>query len=121
MAFRLASPRSALLAAAALFVDGRPSPSFRFLFGDAARLLALGYVIGFALLLVGVFGFITTWHDHLRCIMNAKLALRRAGSTDRAANGPPNKLIPESLCQTTSTPSSPVRAFVSRDGQGARF
>src|SRR5439155_15762158 len=64
VAFRLAAPRSALLAAAALLVDGRPSPPFGFLLGDPARLVALGDMIGFALLLAGVFGLVTTWHDH---------------------------------------------------------
>jgi hypothetical protein len=38
-------------------------------------------VIGLALLLVGIFGFVTTWHNGLNCVMTAKLARCRTSST----------------------------------------
>src|SRR5208282_4475628 len=63
MAFGLVAPRPALLAAAALLVDGRPGPPFCFFLGNAPRFVALGNMIGLALLLVGVFGFISTRHN----------------------------------------------------------
>src|SRR5689334_10680856 len=44
-----------LLAAAIVLVHGRPGPALGFLLGDATLLIALGDVIGLALLLVGVF------------------------------------------------------------------
>src|SRR5690348_15902091 len=51
-----------LLAAAVVLVHGRPGPALGLLVGDAALLVALGDMIGLALLLVGVFRLVATGH-----------------------------------------------------------
>ena len=56
MAGRLAAARPAgLLAAAIIFVDGCPGPALGLLLRNPALLVALGYMVGLALLLVGIF------------------------------------------------------------------
>ena len=45
------------------FVDGRPGPPSCFFLGNAPRFGARGNMIGLALLLFGVFGFISTRHN----------------------------------------------------------
>ena len=50
------------LAAAVVFVDGRPSSTLGLFLLDAAIFIAFGNVISLAFLLVGVFRFITTGH-----------------------------------------------------------
>jgi hypothetical protein len=56
MAGRLAAARPAgLLAAAIIFVDGCPSPALGLVLRNPTLLVALGYMVGLALLLVGIF------------------------------------------------------------------
>jgi hypothetical protein len=56
MAGRLAAARPAgLLAAAIIFVDGCPGPALGLLLRNSTLLIALGYMVGLALLLVGIF------------------------------------------------------------------
>jgi hypothetical protein len=56
MAGRLAAARPAsLLAAAIIFVDGCPGPALGLSLRNSARLIAFGYMVGLALLLVGIF------------------------------------------------------------------
>src|SRR5215469_8596520 len=62
VALLLAAARAALLAAAAFLVDGRPGAPLGFLVGNAALLVALGDVVGLALLLVGVLRFVAARH-----------------------------------------------------------
>src|SRR4051812_34201791 len=66
MAFRLAATGAALLAAAALLVDGGPGATFGFLVRHTALFVALGNVVSFAILLVGVTRLVTAWHKVLR-------------------------------------------------------
>jgi len=51
-----------LLAAAIILVHRRPGAPFGLLPGDAALLIALGDMVGLALLLVGIFTFIASGH-----------------------------------------------------------
>jgi hypothetical protein len=56
MAGRLAAPRPArLLAAAIVFVDGCPGPALGLSLRNPTLLIAFGYMVGLALLLVGIF------------------------------------------------------------------
>src|SRR6185436_8995238 len=85
VAFLLAAARAALLAAAALLVDGRPGAPLGFLVRHAGGLVALGDVIGLAVLLIGVLGFAAPGpadlgHDVLRCVVSP-----RTGRTPRLA------------------------------------
>jgi hypothetical protein len=58
-----ATPRAAgSLAATVILIHRRPSAAFSFLLTNTALFIALGDVIGFALLLVGVFGFVAARH-----------------------------------------------------------
>jgi hypothetical protein len=61
----LAAAGAGFLAAAIVLVDGGPGAAFGFLFGYATILLAFGYVVSLALLLVGISGFIPSGHDVL--------------------------------------------------------
>ncbi len=55
MAGRLAAARPAgLFAAAIIFVDGCPGPTLGLLLRNRPLLVALGYMVGLALLLVGI-------------------------------------------------------------------
>lgn len=51
-----ASSGAGFLAATVVLVHGGPGPGFGFVFGNAAMLIALGDVVGFAFLFVGVLG-----------------------------------------------------------------
>jgi hypothetical protein len=65
MASRLATARPArILAAAIILVDGCPGPVFCLLFLNSTFLVALGDMIGLALLLVSIFRFVATRHDN---------------------------------------------------------
>src|SRR5665213_1181797 len=57
-----AAARAGFLAAAVVFVDGRPSAPFGLLFRDATLFVAPGDMVGLAFLLVGVFGFVAPRH-----------------------------------------------------------
>src|SRR5579871_1888579 len=45
-----------------VFIHRGPGPPFGLFRGNAALLIALGYVVGLAFLLVSIFAFIASWH-----------------------------------------------------------
>lgn len=61
-----------LLTAAVIFVDGRPGTALGFIFGNAAVFVAFGDVVGFAILLVSVLGFVTTGHGMVLFVNDQK-------------------------------------------------
>jgi hypothetical protein len=72
VACRFAAPRSpGLLAAAIIFVDGCPGPAFGLLLRNPTLLVAFGYMVGLALLLV----FVAAGHDNppVQFSLNEKL------------------------------------------------
>src|SRR5262249_49752723 len=62
MRFDVAAPRALLLSPAALLVDRRPGSPRRLARSNTALFVTFFDVLRFALLLVGVFGFVTTRH-----------------------------------------------------------
>jgi len=62
----LADTRAALLTAMILFVDGGPGAALSFLFGNATLFVAFLNVLGLALLLVRITGFVAARHGDLR-------------------------------------------------------
>jgi len=77
MAGRVATAGPAsLLAAAVIFVDGCPRPALGLLLWNPTLLVALGYVVGLALLLVGIFRLVAAGHDDspVQFILNEKVA-----------------------------------------------
>ena len=58
-----ASRSAGLIATAVVLINGRPSPALRFFLVDAALLVTLCDMIGFAFLFVGIFGFVAAWHS----------------------------------------------------------
>ena len=63
--YALAASGAALLAAAILLVDGSPGPPLGFLLGRAPALVGFLDMLGLALLLVRIGGFITAGHGAL--------------------------------------------------------
>src|ERR1700710_3109310 len=65
MGIRRSAAGTAFITAAAFLVHRCPGPAFGLLIGHAAMLVAFRDMLGFAVLLVGVFGFIALWHSIL--------------------------------------------------------
>src|SRR5215469_4551034 len=88
VAFGMAAARAALLAAAALLVDGRPGAPFGLLFREAAAFVAFGDVVGLAFLLVGVLGLVAPGHAVPRslvwCFRDAKTSVTPRSSPQPA-------------------------------------